>query len=108
MVSTNHIMSFFPYVLRQWKWLVAIGTLTLNTSLAAALQPWPIKVLVDYGLRGAPLPAAIRIPLSRVGLHESPLTLIVIAAAMSVGLFAINSIVSVGLSIAWSMAGQNM
>jgi ATP-binding cassette subfamily B protein/subfamily B ATP-binding cassette protein MsbA len=95
-------------VLRQWKWLVAISILTLVTSTAGALQPWPIKVLVDYGLRGTELPAAIRVPLTRLGLPDTSATLILIAAAMSVGLFVLNSALAVGLSIAWSMAGQRM
>ena len=51
MLTKVCIPSFLPYVLRQWKWLIAIGVLTLATSGTAALQPWPIKVLVDYALR---------------------------------------------------------
>ena len=74
----------------------------------SALQPWPIKVLVDYGLRGTALPEAIRIPLTRIGLSDTSVNLILLAAAMSVGLFALNSALAVGLSIAWSMAGQRM
>ncbi|MEO7402180.1 MAG: ABC transporter ATP-binding protein, partial [Burkholderiales bacterium] len=108
MASTNRIASFLPYVLRQWKWLTAISILTLVTSAAGALQPWPIKVLVDYGLRNAALPEAIRVPLARVGLPDTTLTLILLAAVMSIGLFAVNSALAVGLSIAWSMAGQRM
>jgi len=108
MVSSVRIASFLPYVLRQRKWLVAIGTLTIFMAGTAALQPWPIKVLVDYALPKAAIPAAIRIPLDRVGLPDTSLMLILLAAAMGVGLFAINSALSVGLSIAWSIAGQRM
>jgi ATP-binding cassette subfamily B protein len=108
MASTARIASFLPYVLRQWKWLLAIGILTLATAGTAALQPWPLKVLVDYALRDAELPSAIRIPLGRLGVPDTSLALILFAAALSVGLFVINSALSVGLSIAWSMAGQHM
>src|SRR6185503_10950127 len=106
MASTNHIASFLPYLRRQWKWLVTIIILTLLTAAAGALQPWPIKVLVDYGLGEAALPEPIRILLSRLGLPDTSFALILLAAAMSIVLFAINSALGVGLSIAWSMAGQ--
>jgi ATP-binding cassette subfamily B protein len=108
MESTVRLRLFLPYVLRQWKWLVVIGGLTIVTAGTAALQPLPIKVLVDYALSNVDLPPAIRIPLGRLGLTDTSLSLILFAAGMSVGLFAINSALSVGLSIAWSMAGQHM
>src|SRR5262245_36129423 len=108
MASTDQITSFLPYVRRQWRWLVAIVVLTLLTATAGALQPWPIKVLVDYGLGGAELPAAIRIPLARFGMPDTSLALIMLAAAMSICLFVINSALGIGLSIAWGMAGQHM
>jgi len=72
------------------------------------MQPWPIKVLVDYGLRGAPAPRAVRSLMDGIGLHQNSATFIVLAAVMSLVLFAINSALAVVLSIAWSMAGQQM
>ena len=47
-------------------------------------------------------------PLTRLGLPDTSLALILLAAGMSVGLFVLNSALGVGLSIAWSMAGQRM
>jgi ATP-binding cassette subfamily B protein/subfamily B ATP-binding cassette protein MsbA len=108
MASPARFRPFLPYILRQWKWLIAIATLTLATSATAALQPWPIKVLVDYALRNDAVPAAILIPLQWVGPADASLTLILTAAAMSLALFLLNSALSVGLSISWNMAGQHM
>jgi len=108
MASANKIVSLLPYVCRQWKWLSAILVLTLITAGTGALQPWPIKVLVDYGLRDDVLPLAVQAILSRLGLSHTSRAMILLAAVMSVCLFLLNSAIGVGLSIAWSMAGQRM
>ena len=100
--------SFAPYVLRQWKWLLAISLLTALTSSAAALQPWPMKLLVDYALGDASLPAALRGALEEIGFPISPMGLTLAAATTSLGLFVLNSALTVGLSTCWSIAGLRM
>lgn len=100
--------SFAPYVLRQWKWLLAISLLTALTSAAAALQPWPMKLLVDYALGDASLPVAVRGTLEEIRIPISPLGLMLVAAATSVGLFVLNSALTVSLSTCWSIAGLRM
>ena len=108
MTPPAHVDFLLPYVARQWRWLIAIVLLTLLLSLTAALQPLPIKLLVDYGLRESPLPQSLRTFLIAAGLPESSTTLILMSAALSLALFVVNSALAVGLSIAWSMAGQRM
>src|SRR5262245_66552751 len=103
MGSTDRFASLLPYIFRQWKWLVGIVILTLLMSAAGALQPWPVKVLVDYGLRGDALPPALRGFLESIGIAETSFALILVAAALSMALFALNSVLAVGLSLAWSM-----
>ena len=39
-----------PYVRRQWPALSIILLLALIAAPVAALMPWPLKILVDYGL----------------------------------------------------------
>ena len=85
-----------------------IAVLTVLTSAVAALQPWPMKMLVDYGLGSGQLPLNLRVLLEHIGLPPNSLTMILVAAATSVGLFAVNSALAVGLSLSWSMAGQRM
>src|SRR6202035_5065754 len=47
----------FPYV-RAYKWIMAVTVvLDLAQSSLALLDPWPLKVLIDNGLSGKPLPA---------------------------------------------------
>ena len=97
-----------PYVLRQRKWLVTILVLTAMSSATAALQPWPMKLLVDYALSDASSPQPIASSLEAVGLTPSPTVLVVLAAVASLALFALTSLLSVALSLSWNMAGQRM
>src|SRR4051812_38275572 len=98
-------MSILPFVFRRWRWLTGIAVLTALTSAVAALQPWPLKVLLDYGINDLSSPSILRVPLEAVGLSFSAVTMIFVAAALSIALFVLNSALTVGLSILWSMAG---
>ena len=44
------------YPLRQWPMLLVILAFTVASSAVAVLQPWPLKILVDFALQGLPLP----------------------------------------------------
>jgi len=98
----------YPYVLRQWPCLLWIITLSVSTSLVAALQPWPMKILVDYALGGNSLPEGIASALETLSLTPSPAVLIFTAALGSLGLFALNSMLQVGLTWTWCLTGQRM
>ena len=96
------------YLLSQWPTLVTILVLTATTSIVTTLQPWPLKILVDYALGQTALPAPIRSLLEHFNLTVTPALLIVAAAVGSLGLYALNATLDVGLSWAWSAAGQRM
>src|SRR5262245_29917130 len=76
------------YALAQWPALLAILVLTLALTALSALQPWPLKILVDYGLSGAPPAAPLRAALSALGLDPSPIDLVVLAALAGIAFFA--------------------
>ncbi|MBM3878479.1 MAG: ABC transporter ATP-binding protein [Verrucomicrobia bacterium] len=107
-MSVAAYRSLAPYAFRQWRRLLTIGVLTLLSSLAVALQPWPMKVLVDYALSGIPVPDAVGGALARFGIEVGPVVLIVGAGAASLGIFALNSLLDVGLTWSWAVAGQRM
>jgi ATP-binding cassette subfamily B protein/subfamily B ATP-binding cassette protein MsbA len=94
--------------MRQWRWLVAIFVLTIASSAAAALQPWPMKLLVDYGLGHADTPDSIAATLELLGVTASPMAMVILAALATLVLFVVTSALGVGLSVSWSMAGQRM
>jgi ATP-binding cassette subfamily B protein len=108
MASDTHVSSFLPYIIRRWRWIVTISIFTTLASAAASLQPWPVKILVDYGLRSEAVPDGLASAIDRIGVPRSATALILLAAATSLGLFAMNSALTVALSVSWSVAGQRM
>lgn len=98
-----------PFILHQWRLFLLIVFLTLLTSAAAALQPWPMKLLVDHALRGDPMSGALRRLLSGVPwLGPDAGSLILLSVIASLLLFALNSLLDTGLNWAWAVAGYRM
>ena len=96
------------YPLHQWRSLVVILALTAATSFVAALQPWPMKILVDYALGDKTVPALAESLLGNWNLTLNSFLLVVTAALASLGLYALNSVLDVSLNWFWSAAGQRM
>ena len=96
------------YAFQEWPRLSLIAALAIAAALLAALQPWPLKLLVDYGLQASDVPVAIRSVLEAVGFSGTPVAWIVLAAAASLVVFVVTSAVDAGLSMAWTVSGQRM
>jgi ATP-binding cassette subfamily B protein/subfamily B ATP-binding cassette protein MsbA len=67
-----------------------------------------MKLLVDYAVGKDKVPALLTNALPGLGLDASPGTLVVLAALASLILFAVNSLLGIGLSLSWNMCGQRM
>jgi len=78
------------YPRREWRILAGAVVLTVGAAVATALQPWPLKLLVDRGLSG-----------------NEP-AWIAWAALASVGVFAVQKALEVGLAWTWTVASQRM
>jgi ATP-binding cassette subfamily B protein len=96
------------YALPHWRGLAVILGLTLVGSFLVALQPWPLKLLIDYALGGAPLPDAVQSVIVVLGLSPSSATMVLLAAFSSLAVFIVNSGLDIGLTLAWSYSGQAM
>src|SRR5262245_26232145 len=96
------------YAFLVWRPLSVILVLTAASAILAALQPWPMKVLVDSGLRNGPLPGAWQLVLDTLGLPVTAALVVASAAVASLGLFALNSVVDAALTVGWAAAGQGM
>ncbi len=97
-----------PYVFRRWRFLVAITLLTIISSATAALQPWPMKLLVDYALGDASVPTPLSNSLAALRLELNSVNLVILAALCSLALFALSSALNVALSVCWTISGQRM
>jgi len=98
----------FRYVFRYWPGLLCIVGLTVAMSAVAALQPWPLKLLVDHALGDAAVSDSLRSALAGMSLSPTPTVLVVLSALASVALFALNSGLNIGVTWAWATAGQRM
>ena len=96
------------YARAQRRTLAVILLLTALTAGTAALQPLPMKLLIDYGVRGAALPAWLQRWFEFAGLGTTSANVIVIAAILGVVVFAVQSAVDAAQTWAWSLAGQRM
>jgi ATP-binding cassette subfamily B protein/subfamily B ATP-binding cassette protein MsbA len=88
-------------------WLVLAAGLSIVASMATALQPLPLKLLVDHALGGEPLPATVE-RLLLFGAEPRPLTLVLAAAVASfvvtVVVVALNGL----LGLLWEYTGRQM
>src|SRR5438132_10708654 len=60
------------YALAHCRTVIAILALSLACSALAVLQPWPLKLLVDFGIGGAPLPDALASVFALAGIEATP------------------------------------
>jgi ATP-binding cassette subfamily B protein/subfamily B ATP-binding cassette protein MsbA len=96
------------YIGRQWRHLAAILALTVAASAFAALEPWPIKLLVDHALTRQPLPPRLASLLGSGAAPPSATTIIAFAAIASLGLFAVGAVFTIAVNWLWAVAGQRM
>jgi ATP-binding cassette subfamily B protein len=95
-----------PYPLKhRWRLAVMLA-LSAVISLTAALQPWPLKILVDYALGSGSVPVLVSSVLSALGLEPTPMVLVVLAAITSLAIFALSSFLTVSLNWNWASIRQ--
>ena len=95
------------YALRQWPKLVLLLVLTACMAAVSALQPWPMKLLVDHAVgqrTASSLPLWAEAYLAGLTRPE----LVITAALATVALFAVSTLLSSASSWTWAVAGQRM
>jgi len=89
------------YALGQWRTLVAIALLTAVSAALAALQPWPLKLVIDHALGDTP------VALGFAGTLDTR-QLIALASLATIAVFLGNSATHAAMGWAWTLAGQRM
>jgi ATP-binding cassette subfamily B protein/subfamily B ATP-binding cassette protein MsbA len=97
-----------PYALRQRRLLLVIMGATLSFSVITALQPLPIKLLVDSALGDGRIPHTLQSVLASVSVRPTPSSLVATAAVATLLLYLLNSLLTVAVSFGWTAAGQRM
>jgi ATP-binding cassette, subfamily B, bacterial len=96
------------YAMSQRRALFGILILSLALSALAALQPWPLKILVDYALDGARPTGHVADMLSSLRTGVSPGSLVVIAAVAGVVLFIATATFETLITWIWAGVAQRM
>src|SRR5437016_14390788 len=91
-----------------WRFFIFILALTIAASMLAALQPWPLAWLTDHVLGGKPLPAPFRRVFQTLSLEPTPGRLLIFIVASGLILFALNGVLEVCLTRAWTLGGGRM
>ncbi|MDQ3959681.1 MAG: ABC transporter transmembrane domain-containing protein, partial [Pseudomonadota bacterium] len=97
-----------PYALPQWSVVLLLTVLTVVMSAIPALQPWPLKILVDYALGDGEAPTLVRRFLEAVSVNETALVLIVAAFLCSLALFALETMLDFGFNQVWAAVSRRM
>ena len=92
------------YARPQRGFFLLIFVLTLVSSGLLALQPWPMKIIVDHVLGQEPLPEGLR---SVVG-APSRMALLGFAVVGGLGLFVVSSGLEAVLTWSWTVAGRRL
>lgn len=87
------------YILRQWRFLLLIVILTGFGAALTTLQPWPLKILIDYALGEDSL---------SLPFDATPFNLVIGASVLSLLLYTVNNVINSGLMWAWTAAGNKM
>jgi len=90
------------YARRQRSRFIVIALLTVCASSLVALQPWPMKLLVDHVLGNKSVPGALQ------NFASSPQTLLVVIVAAGLALFVLNSLLDAALTWLWTVSGRRM
>src|SRR6185436_4279938 len=92
------------YARPQRGFFLLIFLLTLASSALLALQPWPMKIIVDHVLGPNPLPGSLQTLLGAPG----PVALLGLAVAGGLALFVVSSALEAILAWCWTVAGRRM
>jgi ATP-binding cassette subfamily B protein len=80
--------------------------MALTASAATALQPWPMKLVVDSLLGDKPLPSALKSFLQKFSGSSDRIKLLPLIVLAGLGLYVLNSVLDAALAWGWTSAGR--
>src|SRR5687767_3928024 len=98
----HHYRRLLGYARRQRSRFLGIAVLTVCASSLIALQPWPMKLLVDHVLGEKPVPSFLQ------SFASSPQTLLAVIVIAGLALFVLNSLLDAALTWLWTVSGRRM
>jgi ATP-binding cassette subfamily B protein/subfamily B ATP-binding cassette protein MsbA len=98
----QRVLKLLRYAGRQRSRFGFIALLTVTAASLAALQPWPMKLLVDHVLGDKSVPNL----LSRFTTDTQALLVLIVVAGLA--LFVLNSLLDAALTWLWTVAGRRI
>ena len=92
----------------EWRAVAAVLAMAVVAAGLGAAQPWPLKLLIDYGLTDAPLPAALATLFDMAGIAPGRPQIIIAAAVSVIVLFAATAALESAVTLVWFAAGQRL
>lgn len=87
---------------------VLLFVMTLTASAVTALQPWPMKLVVDYLLGHIPLPNPVRSVLNALSISSEPLKVLPVIVLAGLVLYLLNGLLDAALAWGWTSAGRRI
>jgi len=88
--------------------LIRIFALTFAVSGLIALQPWPIKLLIDHVLETNPLPSVLGNIFHALSLEPTRGVMLMLVVLGGLALFAVGSALDMALAWIWTIAGRRL
>jgi ABC-type multidrug transport system fused ATPase/permease subunit len=85
-IPLNYVARVLRYLRPHWRVAASSVALTILSSVATLLTPWPLKLVVDNVLEGHPLPALLRQVLGPVAASQMALLVVVVIAGLLLAL----------------------
>src|ERR1041384_5852461 len=96
------------YARHQRSLFLLIFFLTVAASALVALQPWPMKLLVDHVLKGEPRPEWLSSLIAAARLPATNQALLLFVVGGGLLLFILNSLLDTVLTWSWPAAGRRV
>src|SRR6266576_2854062 len=104
----HNYLRLLAYARRYRQSLLRIFAVTLAASGLVALQPWPIKLLIDHVLEAKPHPAVLENIFHALSLEPTLWTLLSTVVGGGLLLFGLSSAADAALAWIWTVAGRRM
>jgi ATP-binding cassette subfamily B protein/subfamily B ATP-binding cassette protein MsbA len=93
----------------EWRAIAAVLVMATLAAGLGALQPWPLKLLIDYGLADNNfVPGPLAAFFEAVGIAPGRAQIVIAAAVAVIGLFAAAAALESAVTLVWFAAGQRL
>lgn len=104
----HNYLRLLKYAENQRAFLVLTFACTVIAALLAALQPWPMKLVIDHVLEATPLPAVLEKTFQIFSVTPTRFELLGVVVIGGLVLVALNGVVDAALTWSWTASGRRM